>query len=389
MVGEVGRHNFYLYLKYVGQRYAAKRKPPKMAKKNEFHELYADPSKSAAWAGLRYTNDDKPGYTRRKTGKAYTFLDEKGARVADEKVLERLKALVIPPAWKNVWICKSPKGHLQVTGRDEKGRKQYIYHPQWQQARSLTKFGRMIEFGKQLPKLRERIQEDINSRKLDRRKVTALVLSLMDNALIRIGNRHYAKSNKSYGLTTLRDKHVEINGSNIRFSFRGKKGVEHEIDLEDKRLARLVKKCRDIPGYDLFQYYDENGERQTLESGDVNEYLHAAMEEEFTAKDFRTWGGTVKMVECLEAVLEEDPDLDKEKSIKAAVKEVAKGLGNTPTVCSKYYIHPEVVNLFREDKLLTYLKRHDAESPQIPYLSGTEELVLKMLQRVAKEKKAG
>ena len=359
-----------------------------MAKRNEFHELYADPSKSAAWAGLRYTTDEKPGYTRKKSGKGFSFLDEKGERITDEKVLERLKALVIPPAWADVWICKSPKGHLQVTGRDEKGRKQYIYHPQWAEARSLTKFGRMIEFGKQLPLLRERIQEDINSRRLDRRKVTALVLSLMDNALIRIGNRHYAKSNKSYGLTTLRDKHVEINGNNIRFSFRGKKGVEHEIDLEDRRLARLVKKCRDIPGYDLFQYFDENGERQTLESGDVNEYLREATTEDFTAKDFRTWGGTVKMVECLESVLESDPDLDKEKSIKAAVKDVAKGLGNTPSVCSKYYIHPEVVNLFREDKLLTYLKRHDAASSTTAHLSGTEELVLKMLQRVAKEKKA-
>jgi DNA topoisomerase-1 len=357
-------------------------------KKNEFHELYADPAKSAAWAGLRYTSDEKRGYTRKRSGKNFHFIDEKGERISEEKVLERLKKLVIPPAWEDVWICKSAKGHLQVTGRDEKGRKQYIYHPEWQQARSLTKFGRMIEFGKRLPQLRESIQEDISSRKLDRRKVTALVLSLMDNALIRIGNRHYAKSNKSYGLTTLRDKHVEVNGSSIRFSFRGKKGVEHEIDLEDKRLARLVKQCRDIPGYDLFQYYDENGERQTLESGDVNEYLREVTEEEFTAKDFRTWGGTVKMVECLESVLEQDPELDKEKSIKEAVKEVAKGLGNTPTVCSKYYIHPEVVNLFREDKLLKYLKRHDAEAPKTPYLSGTEELVLKMLQRVAKEKKA-
>jgi len=359
-----------------------------MAKRNEFHELYADPSKSAAWAGLRYTTDEKPGYTRKKAGKGYTFLDDKGERVSDEKVLERLKALVIPPAWSDVWICKSPKGHLQVTGRDDKGRKQYIYHPDWQQARSLTKFGRMIEFGKQLPKLRERIQEDISSRKLDRRKVTALVLSLMDNSLIRIGNQHYAKSNKSYGLTTLRDKHVKIEGSNIRFAFRGKKGVEHEIDLEDRRLARLVKQCRDIPGYDLFQYYGEDGERHTLESGDVNEYLREATEEDFTAKDFRTWGGTVKMVECLEQVIGEDPDLDKEKSIKAAVKEVAKGLGNTPSVCSKYYIHPTVVDLFREDKLLNYLKRHDAEASHTAHLSGTEELVLKMLQRVAKEKKA-
>ncbi|TPE46154.1 DNA topoisomerase IB [Pontibacter mangrovi] len=354
--------------------------------KKEIHELYADPSKSAAWAGLRYTSDAKPGYTRKKAGKGYYYLDEKGEKISDEKKISRLQGLVIPPAWTEVWICKSPNGHLQVTGRDAKGRKQYIYHPQWQQARNLTKFGRMIEFGQALPRLRERLEQDISSRQLDRHKVTALVLTIMDNALIRIGNRNYAKANKSYGLTTLRDKHVKINGSSLKFSFVGKKGVAQEVDLKDRRLARLVKKCRDIPGYDLFQYYDENGERQTLESGDVNEYLREATKYDFTAKDFRTWGGTVRMVECLENVLDEQPELDKEKAIKAAVKDVANGLGNTPSVCSKYYIHPEVVNLFREDRLMNYLKRHDATKPKSKYLSGTEELVLKMLQRVAKEK---
>jgi DNA topoisomerase I len=358
-----------------------------MAKKNELQELYADPSKSAAWAGLRYTSDDKPGITRKGAGKGYYYLDDKGAKIEDEKTLERINALVIPPAWTDVWISKSAKGHLQATGRDAKGRKQYIYHPQWQQARNLTKFGRMISFGKALPTLREQIKHDIATRKLDRRKVTALVLSIMDNALIRVGNRHYAKSNNSYGLTTLRDKHVKFNGTSLRFSFNGKKGVEHDIDLKDKRLARLVKQCRDIPGYDLFQYYDENGERHTLESGDVNEYLREVTAHDFTAKDFRTWGGTVKMVECLEKVTEESPELNKEKGIKEAVKQVAKGLGNTPSVCSKYYIHPEVINLFREDRLIKYLKRHDASKPKDKFLSGTEELVLKMLKQVAKEKK--
>ncbi|MBW7467347.1 DNA topoisomerase IB [Pontibacter aydingkolensis] len=356
-----------------------------MARKNELHELYADPAKSANGAGLRYTSDSKPGYTRKKVGKGYQYLDAKGDKITDEKILDRINALVIPPAWTDVWISKSAKGHLQATGRDAKGRKQYIYHPQWQQARSMTKFGRMISFGKSLPELREKIEQDINSRQLDRRKVTALVLSIMDNALIRIGNRHYAKSNQSYGLTTLRDRHVKFNGSSVKFSFKGKKGVEHDIDLKDRRLARLIKKCRDIPGYDLFQYYDENGERQTLESGDVNEYLREATKYDFTAKDFRTWGGTVRMVECLENVLDENPDLGKEKSIKEAIKQVAKGLGNTPSVCTKYYIHPEVVNLFREDKLLKYLQKHDADESKVKNLSGTEELVLKMLRKVAKE----
>ncbi|WP_242919391.1 DNA topoisomerase IB [Pontibacter liquoris] len=358
-----------------------------MASNIKLHELYADHSQSAAWAGLRYTSDTKPGYTRKRAGKGFFYLDEKGEHITDEQVLARLQALVIPPAWTDVWISKSPKGHLQATGRDDKGRKQYVYHPQWQQVRNLTKFGRMIAFGKHLPQLRERIAKDIVSPKMDRRKVTALVLTIMDNALIRIGNRQYAEANNSYGLTTLRDKHVKIEGSKIKFAFRGKKGVEQEIDLQDRRLARLVKACRDIPGYDLFQYYDEAGERQTLESGDVNEYLREATKEEFTAKDFRTWGGTVRMVECLEQVLHEQPELDKDKSIKEAVKGVAKGLGNTPSVCSKYYIHPEVVNLFREDKLIRYLQRHDATVSKNAYLSGTEELVLKMLERVAQEKK--
>ncbi|WP_299985769.1 DNA topoisomerase IB [uncultured Pontibacter sp.] len=352
--------------------------------KKELHNLYKDPALSAEWAGLRYTSDEKPGITRKKAGTGFYYLNNKGEKVTDEKILERIKKLVIPPAWTEVWIATTPRGHLQATGRDDKGRKQYIYHPEWQTARNLTKFGRMITFGKSLPVLREQVQQDIQSRKLDKRKVTALVVSIMDNALIRIGNRAYAKSNKSYGLTTLRDRHVTFNGSTVTFSFVGKKGVEQKIDLKDRRLAQLVKKCKDIPGYDLFQYYDEDGERQTLESGDVNEYLRDVTAHDFTAKDFRTWGGTVRMVECLERVIEEDPEIDKEKGIKEAVKEVAKGLGNTPTVCSKYYIHPEVVNLFREDKLMGFLKKHDPTKSKVQHLSSMEEFVLKMLEKSLK-----
>lgn len=349
--------------------------------KNEINNRYKDPALSAEWAGLRYTTDEKPGIRRKKAGTGFYYLDRKGERVTDEKTLERIKKLVIPPAWTEVWISASPKGHLQATGRDAKGRKQYIYHPDWEKARNLTKFGRMISFGKALPALREQIEQDIQSRKLDKRKVTALVLSILDNALIRIGNRAYAKTNKSFGLTTLRDRHVTFNGSTVTFSFVGKKGVEQKVDLKDRRLAQLVKKCKDIPGYDLFQYFDEDGERQTLESGDVNEYLREATAHDFSAKDFRTWGGTVRMVECLELVLDEDPEMEKEKSIKEAVKLVAQGLGNTPSVCSKYYIHPEVVNLFREDKLLTYLKKHDPTKSRNKYMSSMEAFVLKMLEK--------
>lgn len=357
---------------------------PQPMTKKEILNLYKDPALSAEWAGLRYTSDEKPGITRKKAGTGFYYLNSKDEKITDEKTLDRIKKLVIPPAWTEVWIANTPRGHLQATGRDDKGRKQYIYHPEWQNARNLTKFGRMITFGKSLPALRKQIQKDIQLRTLDKRKVTALVLSIMDNALIRIGNRHYAKSNKSFGLTTLRDRHVTFKGDTVTFSFVGKKGVEQKIDLKDRRLAQLVKKCKDIPGYDLFQYFDENGERQTVESGDVNDYLRDVTAHDFTAKDFRTWGGTVRMVECLERVIDADAEIDKEKGIKEAVKEVAKGLGNTPTVCSKYYIHPEVVNLFREDKLMAFLKKHDPEKSKTEYLSSMEVFVLKMLEKSLK-----
>ena len=346
-------------------------------------DMYVDAAKQA---GLRYFPDTKPGLTRRIKGKKTEFLNAKGEKVTNEKVLERLQKLVIPPAWTDVWICPSPNGHIQVTGRDDKGRKQYIYHPQWQEARSLTKFGKMMAFGRALPKIREQVEKDLKLRKLEKRKVLAVVVELLDNSFIRIGNRYYAKSNKSYGLTTLRDRHVKIEGDNLRLEFVGKKGVKHEISIKDRRLAKLVKQCQDIPGYDLFQYYDENGNRQPIESGDVNEYLRSLCEEEFTAKDFRTWGGSVLMVECLEQIIDENPEIAKEKSVKEATKLVAHELGNTPTVCSKYYIHPGVVNLFKEDKLFQYLQEHDAKPrKENPHLSRTEEFFIKMLEEVSKE----
>lgn len=346
-------------------------------------DLSAD---AARQAGLRYFPDTKAGFTRAQKGKKTEFLNAKGDKISEDKVLDRLQKLVIPPAWTDVWICPSANGHIQVTGRDDKGRKQYIYHQQWNQARSLTKFGKMIAFGKALPKIREQVEKDLRLKKLEKRKVLAVVIELLDNSFIRIGNRYYAKSNKSYGLTTLRDRHVTIEGDNLRLEFVGKKGVKQEINLKDKRLAKLVKQCQDIPGYDLFQYYDEDGNRQPIESGDVNDYLRSLCQEEFTAKDFRTWGGSVLMVECLEHVLDQHPEIGKEKSMKEATKLVAQELGNTPTVCSKYYIHPEVVNLFKEDKLLDYLRKHDAKkSKETPHLTRTEEFLIKMLKEVNKK----
>ncbi|AMM52160.1 DNA topoisomerase I [Rufibacter sp. DG15C] len=346
-------------------------------------EIYADVAASAQQAGLRYLPDTKPGITRQAKGKKTEYFSAKGEKITDEKTLERVQKLVIPPAWTDVWISPSPNGHIQATGRDVKGRKQYVYHPEWQQTRSVNKFGRMMAFAKALPGIREQVEKDLRLKKLEKRKILAIVVELLDHSFIRIGNKTYAKENKSFGLTTLRDRHATIEGDHLRLEFVGKKGIKHEISIKDRRLARLVKQCQEIPGYDLFQYYDEEGNRQTLESGDVNEYLRSLSEEEFTAKDFRTWGGTVTMVECLETVLDQHPEIEKEASVKEAVKMVAKELGNTPTVCSKYYIHPEVVNLFKQDKLIDYLRKHDAKKKkENPYLTRTEEFVMKMLQEV-------
>ncbi|MGY2134751.1 DNA topoisomerase IB [Hymenobacter sp. HD11105] len=351
----------------------------------EAHELYKDPARQAALAGLRYLTDAKPGLTR-KPGPdgTFSYLDAKGEEITDEKTLARLQSFVIPPAWTDVWIAPSPTAHLQVTGRDAKGRKQYIYHTAWDQARSLTKFSRLLAFGEALPALRERLQQDLKRSGLDKQKVVALVLTLMDQSFIRIGNREYAKKNKSYGLTTMRDRHVQISGDEVRFSFVGKKGVAHDVSLNDRRLARMVRKCKEIPGQHLFQYYSADGHRQELESGDVNQYLQEVTGISLSAKDFRTWGGTVKMVECLESVLHEEPELPKDKVLKRAVKEVATGLGNTPTVCSKYYIHPQVVDLFESDKLINYLRKHDIDPTENDVLSPTEHMVLDMLRESAK-----
>lgn len=347
------------------------------------HELYKDPARQAELAGLRYLTDAKPGMTRQATrAGSFQYVDAKGHQIDDEKTLSRIQGFVIPPAWTDVWIAPSANAHLQVTGRDAKGRKQYIYHPLWDQARSLTKFSRLRAFGEKLAALRQQLQKDLKRPELDKRKVVALVLTLMDQSFIRVGNREYAKKNKSYGLTTLRDKHVQVDGADVRFAFVGKKGVAHDVTLHDRKLARMVQKCKEIPGQHLFQYYDAAGHRQELESGDVNDYLREVTGLPLSAKDFRTWGGTVRMVQCLEQVLHDEPDLPKEKVLKKAVKDVAKDLGNTPTVCSKYYIHPQVVELFQSDKLIDYLRRHDADPADQDQLSPTEHLVLEMLSRV-------
>jgi DNA topoisomerase-1 len=350
-------------------------------KKHAAHLLYQDTEQSAEKAGLHYVTDEQPGYTRqRAAGGSFHYFDTKGQRITDEKKLERLRKLVIPPAYENVWICPDPKGHLQFTGRDAKGRKQYRYHPEWAQARNKGKFNRMQAFGEWLPKIRETISKDLAARTFSRRKVTALALQIMDSSLIRVGNEEYAKSNKSYGLTTLRNKHAEISGSSIKLHFKGKKGVEQEVDINDRRLARIIKACKEIRGQHLFQYFDEAGGKHVLESGDLNEYLKETTEMDFTAKDFRTWGGSVLMLKCLQAKLEEEPRADPEKCVKEAVKEVAKGLGNTPSVCSKYYIHPQVAELFKSSKLPALISKAKAHHHKTPGLSESEAVLLQLLK---------
>ena len=343
--------------------------------------LYKDPERMARLAGLRYASDQGPGLTRKasRAGKL-AYYDAQGDKITDATTLARIASFVIPPAWTEVWISPSATTHLQVTGHDSLGRKQYHYHPAWDELRSLTKFSRLHTFGEQLAPLRRQLRQDLARPALDHDKVVALVLTLMDQSFIRVGNKEYAKKNKSYGLTTLRDQHVAVHGAAVNFVFVGKKGVPHDVTVRDARLARLVRKCKEIPGQHLFQYYSQDGQRHALESGDVNEYLHRHTGLALSAKDFRTWGGTVKMVGCLEAALRAEPDLAPEKVIKTAVKEVAAYLGNTPTVCSKYYIHPQVVELFKSGELIEFLRKHDAEKGADDLLSPMERLVLKMLE---------
>jgi DNA topoisomerase-1 len=347
------------------------------------HELYKDPARQAELAGLRYATDAGPGLHREASGQGeFVYVNAKGEQVADEKTLARIHSFVIPPAWTDVWIAPNPSFHLQVTGHDAAGRKQYRYHPAWDAARSLTKFSRLLAFGQKLGELRQQLRKDLVRPGLTRDKVVALVLTLMDQSFIRIGNEEYAKKNKSYGLTTLLDDHVEIKQADVRFSFVGKKGVAHDVTIHDRKLASLVRKCKEIPGAHLFQFYGPDGQRHPLESGHVNDYLHQHTGIALSAKDFRTWGGTVKMVECLERVLTGDTELSPEKAIRQATKEVAGNLGNTPTVCSKYYIHPQVTELFKSGKLIEYLRRHDADPQDRDELSPTEHLVLEMLAEV-------
>ncbi len=346
-------------------------------------ETIDNPQQAAEEAGLVYVSADGPGISRHRAGKGFFYRNSRGDRITDERTLKRIKALVIPPAWTDVWICPKPNGHLQATGRDAKGRKQYRYHEKWREVREETKYEHMIEFGQALPKIRERVDEDLHKRGLPKEKVVAAVVHLLETTLIRVGNDQYAKENKSYGLTTMRDRHVDIDGSTITFNFNGKAGVEHEIDLRDRQLARIVKKCQDIPGQHLFQYLDENGDRQAISSSDVNAYLKEITGENFTAKDFRTWAGTKLAAEALSSFEEFDTETKAKHNVVEAIESVSKKLGNTPTICRKSYVHPAVIDAYLDgDTVKTLEQRAEQEiRKNLGTLEPEEAAVLVLLQQ--------
>ncbi|OPA86238.1 DNA topoisomerase [Pseudomonas fluorescens] len=294
---------------------------------------------------LHYVDDTTPGISRKLLRGKFQYFDPKGTRITDADEIQRLNALAVPPAYTNVWICADPRGHLQATGFDARGRKQYRYHARWREVRDTDKYARLQAFGSALPKLRKQLEAQIAEPGFTRDKVLATVVMLLDATLIRVGNTQYARDNKSYGLTTLRTRHVDVKGSAIKFQFRGKSGVEHQITVKDRRLATVVKRCLELPGQNLFQYLDEDGERHTVSSSDVNAYLHSLTGADFTAKDYRTWAGTAMALAVLRE-LEWQPESDAKRHVVAMVKDVAKQLGNTPAVCRKCYIHPAVLEHF-------------------------------------------
>ncbi len=332
----------------------------------------ADEIESAKAAGLVYVRDSSPGIRRRRTGKNFSYVDTSGKRTHDAATLERIRKLAIPPAYNDVWICANPRGHLQATGRDARGRKQYRYHPRWRSERDQDKFGHMLEFVRALPALRRRVRRDFALPGLPRDKVLATVVALLAQTLIRVGNAAYARENKSFGLTTLRNRHLSFaRGGGAQFSFRGKSGLDHEIAINDARLIKLVRRCQELPGQQLFQYVDDDGVRHPLDSSQVNAYLHDAMGGEFTAKDFRTWGGTlaalvvfsqVPLPEALTGNLPGESALRHQEA--EAVKQVAALLRNTPSVCRKCYIHPEVFVAWREGVLRKAIPENPLRAPQ-------------------------
>jgi DNA topoisomerase I len=342
-----------------------------------------DPLASARAAHLRYVDDTAPGIRRIRRGKGFRYLGANGAPIQDPEHLDRIRHLAIPPAWTDVWICPAADGHIQAVGRDARGRKQYRYHARWREVRDETKYERMVAFAEALPRLRAAIDAGLKAPSLTRPKVIATVVRLLEVTLIRVGNEEYARRNGSFGLTTLREDHVDVHGSRIHFQFRGKSGVEHAVDVRDPRLARVIRGCLGLPGEILFQYVGEDGEAHTVESSDVNAHIRELAGDDFSAKDFRTWAGTVLAAKALREVEPASSATGLKKNIVAAVKRVARRLGNTPAVCRRCYVHPAIFEAYSEGQLLTALDLgpKEAKPPALFDLTPEEAAVLALIQR--------
>jgi DNA topoisomerase-1 len=337
---------------------------------------------AAGRAGLRYVSDSRPGIRRKSARSGFRYVGVDGKPVRDRDTLGRIRSLVIPPAWTDVWICSHEKGHIQVTARDAKGRKQYRYHPRWRSTRDETKYAHVIGFGKALPAIRRRVDRDLARQGLPREKVLATVVRLLETTLMRVGNEEYARSNGSFGLTTLRDRHVRIDGARLQFRFKGKSSKEHFIELNDRRLAAIVRRCRDLPGYELFQYLDGNEECHSIDSEDVNNYLREITGEDYTAKDFRTWAGTLLAALALREFETFDSHAQAKRNLMRAIESVAAKLGNTPAICRKCYIHPAVMDAYLDGTMRDALQRRAEKGLEnVHALDPEEAAVLALLQQ--------
>ncbi len=350
--------------------------------KKKIRHILRDPVKTAEVISLVYVSDTSEGIIRKKSGDKFLYF-RKDKKVQDEKELIRIKSLVIPPAWENVWICALQNGHLQATGNDARNRKQYRYHPHWNAVRNHTKFYRMIDFGKALPAIRLQIEKDLSLNGLPPRKILATIVSLMERTNIRIGNNVYEKLYGSFGLTTLKDKHVQVEGSKLSFCFRGKKGIMHNISLKNKKLAKIVQQSKDIPGKELFQYIDENGEKHAVDSGMVNTYVKEISGSDFTAKDFRTWAGTVNAFLAFKEIGPADSPKTLKENVVRALDKVAEQLGNTRTVCKKYYVHPMMINLYESSEMEKYFKQLNEieKDDDKATLTSEEKMIMKILEK--------
>ncbi len=334
---------------------------------------------AAEEAGLQYVSDDRPGYTRRANDGDFEYLDTQGKQIRDERRLLRIKRLAIPPAWTDVWICPSANGHIQAIGRDARRRKQYRYHERWREIRDENKFGRLADFANALPQIRKRVDHDIKLPGLPREKVLATVVRLLERTFIRIGNDEYARENKSFGLTTIKNRHVTVKGARLRFRFRGKSGRQHDVDVTDRRIAKIVAKCQDLPGQDLFEYISDNGEVRDVTSQDVNDYLREITGEDFSAKDFRTWAGTLLAALALNAQESFETKKQAKANVKAAICAVAELLGNTPAICRKCYVHPAIIEAYLSGTQIAGLGQAIKNAARVN-LHVVERAVLKSLR---------